>query len=44
MILRMFLTKKQTEDENWLRMNSDPAIDHAGAKEEHPVFGRGLRA
>ena len=43
-ILRMFLMKKQTEDDNWLRANSDAAIEHAGSKERHPVFGQGLRA
>ena len=29
--------------ENWLRQNSDQAIDHAGKQEKHPVFGRGLK-
>ena len=38
-ILRMFLIKKQTEDDNWLRANSDAAIEHAGSNEKHPVFG-----
>jgi hypothetical protein len=43
-ILRMFLCKKQTEDDNWLRANGDAAIEHAGSKEKHPVFGQGLKA
>lgn len=38
-----FLTNQRNEVENWLRSNSDPAIEHAGNKENHPVFGRGLK-
>ena len=37
--LLMFLSKKQTEDDNWLRKNADPQIEHAGKKEK-----LGLRA
>ena len=38
-----FLTNQRNEVENWLRNNSDPAIDHAGAKDKHVIFGRGLK-
>ena len=38
-----FLTNQRNEVENWLRNNSDPAIEHAGNKEKHPIFGRGLK-
>ena len=38
-----YLTAQQNFIENWLRINSDPAISHAGALEKHPLFGRGLK-
>lgn len=38
-----FLTAQSNEVENWLRQNSDPAIDHAGSREKHVIFGRGLQ-
>ena len=41
-ILR-FLTAQNNEVENWFRLNGDPAIDHAGSQEKHPIFGRGLK-
>ena len=41
-ILR-FLTAQNNEVENWFRLNGDPAIEHAGSQEKHPIFGRGLK-
>lgn len=38
-----FLTAQKNEVENWLIRHSDPAINHAGNKEKHPIFGRGLK-
>lgn len=38
-----FLTSQRNEVENWLRQYSDPAISHAGSKEKHAIFGRGLK-
>lgn len=38
-----FLTNQRNDVENWLRMNTDSAIEHAGNKENHPIFGRGLK-
>lgn len=37
-----FLTAQSNEVENWLRANSDPAIAHAGSREKHFIYGRGL--
>jgi len=31
------------EVEHWLRKNGDPAIEHAGEQDKHPIFGRGLK-
>ena len=38
------MVKKQTEDNNWLRSNADVEIEHAGSKDRHPVFGKGLKS
>lgn len=38
-----FLTAQRNSVENWLRINSDLAISHAGEQEKHPIFGRGLK-
>lgn len=38
-----FLTSHSNQVENWLRQHSVPAISHAGEKEKHPIFGRGLK-
>lgn len=42
-----FLTAQQNHIENWLRLNSDPAINYMAnrdnAKIKHPIFGRGLK-
>jgi len=35
-----FLTSQQNAVENWLRANSDPAINHVIREEKHPIFGR----
>ena len=40
----MFMVKKQTEDNNWLRANADQEIENAGSKDRHPVFGKGLKS
>ena len=37
-----FLTSQQNAVENWLRANSDPAINHVIREEKHPIFGRQL--
>ena len=38
-----FLTAQKNEVENWIRINSDVAIDHVGSREKHKFFGRGLK-
>ena len=38
-----FLNAQKNDVENWLRANSDPAIEHAGSRENHPLFGRGIK-
>ena len=37
-----FLTSQANEVENWLRMNNDPSLLHAGSPNTHPIFGLGL--
>ena len=38
-----FLMAKSNDVENWLRIKSDPAISHAGSREKHAFFGRGIQ-